>query len=88
MTVAEVNAVLYKPGHPADRLARALRIPALSTGWRDVQRTAGTGTEPMRDDWQRGAWPDSRPNAGMGGVSPAAGNWQDPREQQRDLASA
>jgi hypothetical protein len=35
MTVAEVDALLYKPGHPADRLERALRIPALSTGWRD-----------------------------------------------------
>ncbi len=34
MTVAEVNALLYKPGHPADRLERALRVPALSTGWR------------------------------------------------------
>jgi ferredoxin-NADP reductase/MOSC domain-containing protein YiiM len=34
MTVAEVDALLYKPGHPADRLERALRIPALSTGWR------------------------------------------------------
>ena len=27
MTVAEINALLYKPGHPADRLERALRIP-------------------------------------------------------------
>jgi ferredoxin-NADP reductase/MOSC domain-containing protein YiiM len=34
MTVSEVNALLYKPGHPADRLEKALRIPALSTGWR------------------------------------------------------
>ena len=35
ITVTEVDALLYKPGHPADRLERALRIPALSTGWRD-----------------------------------------------------
>ena len=34
MTVAEANALLYKPGHPKDRLERALRIPALSAGWR------------------------------------------------------
>ncbi len=34
MTVVEVNALLYKPGHPADRLERALRIPALSASWR------------------------------------------------------
>jgi ferredoxin-NADP reductase/MOSC domain-containing protein YiiM len=34
ITVAEVNALLYKPGHGANRLERALRIPALSSGWR------------------------------------------------------
>src|SRR3954447_3736569 len=34
MSISEVNALLYKPGHPADRLERALRIPALSAGWR------------------------------------------------------
>jgi ferredoxin-NADP reductase/MOSC domain-containing protein YiiM/ferredoxin len=34
MTVAEVNALLYTPGHVPDALKRALRIPALSTGWR------------------------------------------------------
>jgi 3-alpha domain len=34
MTVAEVNALLYSPHHPRDRLERALRIAALSTGWR------------------------------------------------------
>src|SRR6266850_1818994 len=34
MTVAEVNALLYLSHHPRDRLERALRIPALSPGWR------------------------------------------------------
>jgi MOSC domain-containing protein YiiM/ferredoxin-NADP reductase len=34
MTVAEVNALLYSSHHPRDRLERALRIPALSPGWR------------------------------------------------------
>jgi ferredoxin-NADP reductase/MOSC domain-containing protein YiiM len=34
MTVFEVNALLYAPGHPRSRLERALRIPALSAGWR------------------------------------------------------
>ncbi|MER5398126.1 MOSC and FAD-binding oxidoreductase domain-containing protein [Streptomyces sp. NPDC002599] len=33
MTVAEVDALLYRPPHPADRLEQALRIPALSPGW-------------------------------------------------------
>jgi ferredoxin-NADP reductase/ferredoxin len=50
MTVAEINALLYSPGHPRDRLERALRIDALSPGWRSSfdallasQTTAGNG---------------------------------------------
>ena len=34
MTVAEINALLYSPDHARDRLNRALRIEALSPGWR------------------------------------------------------
>ncbi len=34
MTVAEVNALLYSPNHARDQLERALRIEALSPGWR------------------------------------------------------
>jgi ferredoxin-NADP reductase/MOSC domain-containing protein YiiM len=34
MTVAEINALLYSPDHPRDRLQHALRIEALSPGWR------------------------------------------------------
>lgn len=34
MTVAEINALLYSPNHPRDRLERALGIEALSPGWR------------------------------------------------------
>src|SRR5262249_11352876 len=34
MTVAEINALLYSPNHPRDRLQRALQIGALSPGWR------------------------------------------------------
>jgi len=33
MTVAEVNALLYLPGHRREDLERALRMPALSPGW-------------------------------------------------------
>jgi ferredoxin-NADP reductase/MOSC domain-containing protein YiiM len=33
MTVAEVDALLYLPGHSRRELLRALRIPALSPGW-------------------------------------------------------
>jgi ferredoxin-NADP reductase/MOSC domain-containing protein YiiM len=34
MSVFEVNSLLYMPGHPRNQLERALRIPALSVGWR------------------------------------------------------
>ena len=51
MTVSEVNALLYLPGHPRNQLERALRIPALSVGWRasfeallDRQRSGGATT--------------------------------------------
>lgn len=33
MSVSEIDALLYLPDHRAARLARALRIPALSAGW-------------------------------------------------------
>jgi ferredoxin-NADP reductase/MOSC domain-containing protein YiiM/ferredoxin len=34
LTVSEINALLYSSDHPRDRLERALRIDALSPGWR------------------------------------------------------
>jgi ferredoxin-NADP reductase/MOSC domain-containing protein YiiM len=34
VSVAEIDALLYLPGHPRDALERALRIPVLSSGWR------------------------------------------------------
>jgi len=33
ISVAEVDALLYLPGHSSEQLQRALRIPALSNGW-------------------------------------------------------
>src|SRR3954447_26977207 len=33
MTVAEIDGLLYLPGHQRQQLIRALRIPALSPGW-------------------------------------------------------
>jgi MOSC domain-containing protein YiiM len=38
MTVFGISALLYMPGHPRSELVRALRIPALSAGWRDSFR--------------------------------------------------
>ncbi len=51
MTVTEINALLYLPNHARDRLERALRIEALSPGWRgsfeallqSQKNTAATG---------------------------------------------
>jgi len=34
MTIAEINALLYLPGHAPEQLKRATRIKALSPGWR------------------------------------------------------
>src|ERR1700754_4810439 len=34
MSVFEINALLYLPPHPRERIERALNIPALSGGWR------------------------------------------------------
>ncbi|HXQ73915.1 MAG TPA: MOSC domain-containing protein, partial [Pyrinomonadaceae bacterium] len=34
MTVKEINALLYSPNHAHDQLERALRLEALSPGWR------------------------------------------------------
>jgi len=34
MTVTAINALLYTSRHPQEELARALQIPALSSGWR------------------------------------------------------
>ena len=57
MTVAEVNALLYKPGHPKSRLERALRIPALSAGWR--RSLAGAVRTRAKEAALRQAIPDS-----------------------------
>jgi ferredoxin-NADP reductase/MOSC domain-containing protein YiiM len=34
VTVAEIDALLYLPGHPREALGRALKVPALSQGWK------------------------------------------------------
>jgi ferredoxin-NADP reductase/MOSC domain-containing protein YiiM len=54
MTVAEVDALLYLPGHPPGRVAAAMAIPALSDGWKasfreiadQAERGDGAGGNP------------------------------------------
>ena len=48
MSVAQINALLYLPGHRREDLERALRIPALSAGWKSsfqslLQQNRGAG---------------------------------------------
>src|SRR6516165_9032028 len=38
ITVAEIDALLYLPGHSREQLQRVLRIPALSKGWQTSLR--------------------------------------------------
>jgi ferredoxin-NADP reductase/MOSC domain-containing protein YiiM/ferredoxin len=67
MTVAEVDALLYLPGHPRDRIERALRIPALSPGWqwsfREIldQSESTVGNAGLVAGVPPPAWPGFRP---------------------------
>jgi ferredoxin-NADP reductase/MOSC domain-containing protein YiiM len=45
VTVAEIDALLYLPGHPRTTLQRALRIPALSPGWQASLRSMAEQTD-------------------------------------------
>ncbi len=61
MTVAEIDALLYLPGHPRQQVLRALRIPALSDGWKASFRAIA----------DQAAAPGAAGNAGLTAVSPA-----------------
>jgi ferredoxin-NADP reductase/MOSC domain-containing protein YiiM/ferredoxin len=65
MTVAEVDALLYLPGHPHQQLARALRIPALSPGWQEslhalLEGAPGSGNAGLATTSPPPAWPGFR----------------------------
>jgi ferredoxin-NADP reductase/MOSC domain-containing protein YiiM len=61
LTVAEIDALLYLPGRDRNGLERALRIPALSAGWRSSLETL------LEHDRKGGS------TAGNPGLAPAAG---------------
>jgi ferredoxin-NADP reductase/MOSC domain-containing protein YiiM len=61
LTVAEIDALLYLPGRDSNGLERALRIPALSAGWRSSLETL------LEHDRKGGS------TAGNPGLAPAAG---------------
>jgi ferredoxin-NADP reductase/MOSC domain-containing protein YiiM/ferredoxin len=61
MTVAETDALLYLPGHPRQQLLRALRIPALSSGWQAsfqalLEGEAGSGNAGLATASPPPAW--------------------------------
>src|SRR6058998_4214367 len=65
MTVAEVDALLYLPGHARQQLLRALRIPALSPGWQAsfqalLQEEPGGGNAGLVVTSPPPAWPGLR----------------------------
>ncbi len=69
MTVAEVDALLYLPGHSREQLQRALRIPALSKGWQGSFQTmlqqesssqSMAGNPGLAYEAQAPAWPGFR----------------------------
>jgi ferredoxin-NADP reductase/MOSC domain-containing protein YiiM/ferredoxin len=59
MTIAEVDALLYLPGHSPELLDRVVDVPALSLGWR------ASFKEMLRADEMNGAG-----NAGLGPIAP------------------
>ena len=71
MSVAEIDAALYLGGHTREQLERALRIPALSEGWRSsfqaLLQEAAKGDEAtgnaglVRDAGPPPGWPGFRP---------------------------
>jgi ferredoxin-NADP reductase len=65
MSVSEINALLYLPPHPRDRLERALKIPALSRGWhRSFAALLGQKDKPATG------------NAGLGPVASPPPAWR------------
>jgi ferredoxin-NADP reductase/MOSC domain-containing protein YiiM/ferredoxin len=65
VTVAEMDALLYLPGHPRQDVLRALRIPALSPGWQAslgalLDARAGTGNAGLIAASPPPAWPGFR----------------------------
>jgi ferredoxin-NADP reductase/MOSC domain-containing protein YiiM len=70
ITVADIDALLYLPGHSSEQLQRALRVPALSKGWQssfqamlqqDLSSKTVVGNPGLADEEPAPAWPGFRP---------------------------
>lgn len=86
MTVAEINALLYSPHHARDQLERALRIEALSPGWRSSFEALLQSQTTRRVEWEPGAGAGSRCASGCAGVSASHGDGDQSRVRGRPLA--
>ena len=69
ITVAEIDALLYLPGHSREQLQRALQVPALSKSWqssfqamlqRDLSSKTTVGNPGLANEEQAPAWPGFR----------------------------
>jgi ferredoxin-NADP reductase/MOSC domain-containing protein YiiM len=69
ISVAEMDALLYLPGHSSEQLRRALQIPALSKGWQssfqamlqqDLSAKPTVGNPGLANEEQAPAWPGFR----------------------------
>jgi ferredoxin-NADP reductase/MOSC domain-containing protein YiiM len=69
ISVADVDALLFLPGHASEQLQRALRIPALSKGWQssfeamlqqDLGSETAVGNPGLADEEPAPAWPGFR----------------------------
>ncbi len=70
ISVADIDALLYLPGHTREQLQRALRIPALAKGWQgsfqamleqDSSPKTAAGNPGLAYEEQPPAWPGFRP---------------------------
>ena len=69
ISVADVDGLLYLPGHSSEQLQRALQIPALSKGWQgsfqamlqqDSSSRTAAGNPGLANEEQAPAWPGFR----------------------------
>jgi ferredoxin-NADP reductase/MOSC domain-containing protein YiiM len=70
ITVAEMDGLLYLPGHSREELERALRIPALSQGWQgsfasmlkqESSEKPALGNPGLANEEEPPAWPGFKP---------------------------
>ena len=89
MSVSEIDALLYRPGHPRDQLERALRIPMLSVGWRrSLEALLKQERDGSTTTGNAGLNAAAGPPPAWRGFRPLRVSRKVARERQRDLAAA